>query len=1852
MKQLIFLFAGILFVTFLFSCKKKQEQQPETLDPAYSQYVSSFTGGVISCKSPIRIELALDPRQEVKPGTAVPGKVISLEPKVEGEVQWINSRTLAFVPKGKMKQGASYVVTVALDQLLDVPEKFGTMKFQIKIISQSFHVGDLALKAYDYEANKGQYLTGTIYTADYSENKEVESVVTVKEQNRTLPLLWEHDASGTKHIFTADSLVRGDQPRELTISWNGKSLGEDKEGQEKIELPAIGDFKLVNLQAVQQPEQILVLRFSDPLLPGQDLSGLITVDQSGDFRYQIEANELKVYLPKHLTGDHEVYISGGIRNFQNHPLKDAVTMQAHFEDVRPAVRLVGKGSIIPSSDELIVPFEAVNLKAVDLRVIKILTHNIHQFFQQNNYEDESNLKQVGRMLLQKRIDLQANSFSDLKTWNTYSIDLSNLIDIEPGAIYRIQFRFKKEFSVYGKDRPEEADSVSFLDQIEESQELEREKESWDEPGWYADYYYPDDYDWDKRNDPNNASYFHSDRFVSRNLFATNLAIIAKGGTSLAMKFAVTNLKTTEPEEGVTLKIYDFQKQLLETISTGPDGLAEVQLKNKPFLLVAGKDGQMAYLRLDDGSSLSLSNFDVSGEVVQKGIKGYLYGERGVWRPGDRIYLTFILEDQLDQLPADHPVIFELINPKGQTISRQIKVGGNDGFYCFTAETAPDAPTGNWNALVKIGGQTFSKRIKVETVKPNRLKIDLRFGKDDEVLTQGIAKGKLTAAWLHGGTAKNMKARISVNFSQTKTAFKGYPNYIFNDPAREFSVLEQQVFDDRIDEHGVAILGFEMPEIQSAPGMLNAHFTTRVFEETGDFSIDVKTYVYAPFCSFVGAKLPASDSNWYKTDTTYPLSIVTVDAKGNKIDRKGLEVTVYKVDWRWWWDAGEDNLARYVNDKYRKAVFRGIVNTSEGEASFPVHIKYTNWEDNGRYLIYVKDPVSKHSTGLTVYFSKWGYWAADGMQEASTMLSMKADKEKYRVGEKVSVSIPSGRNGKALVSLENGSEVLDLFWVETTEKNTVFSFETKPEMAPNIFVHVSLIQPHEQTANDAPIRLYGVIPVDVEDPSTHLDPQIKVPLELVPEKEYDIVVSEKAGKAMTYTLAVVDEGLLDLTRFQTPDPWASFYAHEALGVRTWDFYDDVIGAYGARLEKAFAVGGDESLLAAGRRKVNRFEPVVRFIGPFTIDENKSRTHRLSMPNYVGAVRVMVVAGHDGAYGKAEQSVKVQKPVMVLATLPRVLGPGEEVRLPVNVFAMKPEVKDVQVSMTFSELFTVVGADSKQVRFDGIGDRPVDFSLKVAEKTGFAKVKITAKSGNHKASQEIELEVRPSNPRVTNLKEGVISPRESWETKVEAPGMEGTNTARLELSEIPPLNLNMRLNELIRYPHGCIEQVVSGVFPQLLLGQLTEITSERKQEIEGHVRSALAQLARFQLGDGGYGYWPGSPHSSPWGTSYAGHFMLKAEEAGYSLPIGLKEKWLNFQKKSVRSWSRGSSLYVHSDLTQAYRLYTLALARQPEFGAMNRLKEEKNLSLQARWRLAAAYTLAGRPEVGETMISRLSKEITSYRELSGTYGSDLRDKAMIIETLVLLNRKTDAFPLVVELAKHLASGEWMSTQTTAYSLMAVAGFAGNGYPGQGQLNAGVSINGAGMENVTTPKVIWQRDLPLQKNKTATVKIENNTDKYLYARVISDGIPVVGDTTSAQNNLLMEVHYTDMQGQRINPAKVRQGTDLVAEISVRHPGQREAYKELALTTIFPSGWEILNGRLNDVESPLKSDMFDYQDVRDDRVNTYFDLKPGERKTFRILLNAAYEGRFYLPSVQCEAMYDNLIQARRPGKWIEVFR
>ena len=315
-------------------------------------------------------------------------------------------------------------------------------------------------------------------------------------------------------------------------------------------------------------------------------------------------------------------------------------------------------------------------------------------------------------------------------------------------------------------------------------------------------------------------------------------------------------------------------------------------------------------------------------------------------------------------------------------------------------------------------------------------------------------------------------------------------------------------------------------------------------------------------------------------------------------------------------------------------------------------------------------------------------------------------------------------------------------------------------------------------------------------------------------------------------------------------------------------------------------------------------------------------------------------------------------------------------------------------------------------------------------------------------------------------------------------------------------------------------------------------------------------------------------------------------------------------------------------------------------MNRLREYSKTSLSATWRLAAAYALAGKTEVAQAMTNGLSTEVEDYRELSYTFGSDTRDRAMILETLVLLDEQEEAAKLVRFLSERLSSQRWLSTQETAYSLMAIAKYAKSDEVGQ-PLAFLYSVGGQSI-SAGSDLAVMQITLPLTGKQ---VMVENKSEGVLFTRVIRTGQPVAGQEQAASNSLNIQLRYTDRDGQPIDPASLPQGTDFVAEVTVKHPGRRpEYYRELALAQVFPSGWEITNTRMDALSAFNAGSNYTYQDIRDDRVNTFFDLAQGDQHVYRVQLTAAYQGRFYLPAASCEAMYDRSIYARKPGNWVEV--
>lgn len=1846
------------------SCKSNQKDIIPSAE--YAPYVNAYTGGVISQNSTIRIELTqdqpmVDLNQELKDNP------FSFSPSLKGKTYWVSNNTIEFVPEeGALKPGAFYEGTFHLGDFVDVDKKLEEFNFSFRVQERNFsiHTDPITVTATQPDQVT---VTGEIRFSDVVKKEEVEKMLTAgSEKNKSYPIEITQTDHPTRYAFSISQITREAEDYQLEITAKGNPAGIDRTQNESILIPAKNSFRFLSAVRIDQPENGIEIIFSDPVSNTQDLKGLIDVPEVSSSIFQIKENKVFVYFEAGKQNKLTLNIHEGIRNSQDKPLGTSHSISFSELNLKPQVEMATSAAILPDSKSLIIPFRAVNLYAVDLSVIRIFENNVLMFMQNNSLSSANELRRSGRLVYKKTLWLAKDSSKDVHRWEDYSIDLAGLIHQEPGAIYRVILSFRQEYSAYpcgGSENKEMqfADNKSSDNLTKVSGETlsEDDEAVWDTPETY--YYYngsvPMDwsqYRWTERDNPCHPSYYmNSDRIAACNIFASNLGMIVKRNSLNKLWIAVNNILDTKPVAKAQVTIYNFQLQPIGKGETNGEGLVEITPKGVPFIAVAEADKQKAYVRVVDGEEQSVSRFDVGGKDIQKGLKGFIYGERGVWRPGDTLHISFMLEDREKRIPDKHPVALEIYNPRGQFYTKMISTQGTNGFYTFAVPTQADDPTGLWNAYVKVGGTAFHKSLRIETIKPNRLKITLAL----PTILQASSKdvyAPLTSSWLTGATASRLKAKVEMSLSKVNTQFKNYGQYLFNNPATDFTTVRADVFNGVLDAEGRAGVNIQLPVATGAPGMLNATFTTRVFEPGGDASIYSQTVPFSPFTSYVGINLNQPKGKYIETDKDHVFDIVTVNDQGQPVNRSNLEYKIYRISWSWWWENGEESFGTYINNSSITPVASGNLQTTGGKTSFKFRINYPDW---GRYLVYVKDRESGHATGGTVYID-WPDWRGRSNKTDPSgikMLAFSLDKDSYEIGETATAIIPAAAGGRALVSLENGSTVLQQQWLEVSDQgDTKLTFKITPEMAPNVYLHISLLQPHAQTVNDLPIRMYGIAPVFVTNRQTILQPQIKMPEVLRPETDFNVTVSEKSGKPMTYTLAIVDDGLLDLTNFKTPDPWNEFYAREALGIRTWDMYDDVLGASGGRYSSLFSTGGDASLKPADA-KANRFKPVVKFIGPFYLAKGKQQTHTLKLPMYVGSVRAMVVAGQDGAYGNAEKTAFVRTPLMLLSTLPRVLSTQEEITVPVNVFAMENQVKNVTVSLEASGAgVQITGNRQQSLTFDQPGDQLTYFTLKTGSKTGKATIHLTASGNGQQTKETIEIEVRNPNPVVTLRNSQWIEAGQEVELSYTLAGSSSANNqVQLEVSRIPSVDISRRFDFLYNYQHHCTEQLTSKALPLLFVSQFKAVDEQEAEKIKTNVQEAIRQIYARQLPNGGFVYWPGNAVADEWITSYTGMFLTLAQEKGYAVHPNVLNKWKRFQRAAAQNWrmpQEASNWQIwQSELQQAFRLYTLALAGAPEYGAMNRMKEQPGLSIQAKWRLAAAYALTGKMKPAGELVYNAETTVIPYSSMNLIYGSSDRDEAMILETLILMKRDRDALQQAKKVSQNLAQENWFSTQSTAFALIAMGRLAEQL---SGTLDFTWSWNGKQQPAVKSAKAVFEKEIATSP-KSGTVSVKNqgkgalSVDLITRTQLLNDTLPAIAD------NIRLDVKYTDMAGSPISVEDIRQGTDFMSAVTLSNISGTSDYSNLALTHIIPSGWEIYNERMivpeasssnsNEANtSESSASKYTYKDIRDDRVLTYFDLRRGESKTFTVRLQATYAGNFILPAIQCEAMYDAAVQAR----------
>ncbi len=1827
----------VLFIPLFLHCSKEEQSvQQKTEGQAdifldLNEVISKTPPELVSIRSTVELTF----REPVVPdhlsGTVLDKNPFRFEPQIEGYAEWLSPSVLRFVPAETLPAGTevegNLIGKIAFGDQKDV----NNFTFRFKVAEQEV----LSLEG-DFLAvtdiKNSVYYTGKLTFAQPVNPLQLQKDLQFEGPEGKLMLKVKEEHEATEINVMSARLQKNRNGKSYVITLPREYTADKNEWQKTVYLAGIDIFRVLAHMDVTEPmseTSVYALRFSDPIQKDTDLSGYVTMTPEIPFNTRIQGKYLYLEGDFQPGSTYTVTVRKGFPSVYGTRLNESYTTDLRFTNIKPEIQWLSRGTYLPASNNYKLQFKSVNVARAYLTVTEIYPQNIGFFIQRNilgeqgqpdnfrryrfnNTSDYNDLNRVGEEIHTDTLHIT----DEQNRWIHSEMELSDIFKGRSNSVFVIRLQFGKE-DLTGR-------CVTAGDVVQ--------------PG---DLYFADD---DYYSNPCRNGYYYAKGRLSKLLIASNIGLTVKKAADGHHVFA-TDILNARPLPNTDLQLYNYQNKLISTRNTDKNGHA--LFPDEGYYIYGKSMEGIALIKLDH-SPWELNNFDVEGTSASRnGTDVFMYLDRGVHRPGDTVHFSAIIRLNREAPPSKQPVILRVKNPRGQLVLNKRTQSGINGHIYFPIVTGSDDPTGNWTAQVMIGDMVFTKLLRVETVKPNRLKVELDFPRQVKTGVKTLT-GTIKARYLFGAPAAGLRSRVELDLTGKTFSTPYYRDYTFSSPLLEFADRNITISDENFNSNGEATLAYSLPDLSNAPGMVEGIISATVYERGGSYTERKSRTTIYPFGSFTGIENIFKERG-AKTGEQYTLPVVVVDKEGNPLPGHTLKVSVYVNRRHWWWDY--DQRGRKDFREMESTYLTGTTTYKSGTE--PVrHI--VNVEDHGRHYIEVKDITSGHETGMFFYASRWGGTVITGGIPRN-YLEIRSDKNIYQTGDVATVSFETPSSGMACLALEQGSTVLHHRWKPVEDTRMQFTFPITKEMMPNCYASVTLIQPHNQNTNDLPMRIYGIKPIYVEDRKSRMPLTLRVPDELKPKEEFTVAVTSGASQNATCTITIVDEGLLDLTDFKTPSPWDHFFQKIRLGVTTTDNFDDILGILLPDIQKYFSIGGgmfeEERQKRLDRSTVKRFEAVVLFRGPVSLEPGKTKRTTFTMPNYVGSVRIMVVASAGHSYASAEAVVPVKQPLMVLPTVPRIARPGDIFDLPVSVFAMDSTIKTATVALeTSGNLESETGEFSKNISFAEPGEQDTRFRLNVKDHIGAETIIVKAASGSHTADYTVHLPVSSPNPYYTEVRDTTIEGKQSIVFVAEKFGLEGTNSAKLAVSRLPDIQLDKRYNYLLRYPYGCIEQTVSAALPQLFLAGLIDLKPHQQAALTDHINTTITQLNRYQL-DRGFAFWPlsdyGASRYSEWGTSYAGHFLLLAREQGFHVPENLFNHWLDDARRHAKKVNTINHRY------QTYRLFLLALSGNTNMGAMNMVRENylDELDALSRKFLAAAYFLSGRQSVAKSIDDGSSARLLSYREQGGTYGSDLRDRALMSYLCLEMDDQRQAASLLQQVAKDFRPGSWYSTQETAVSILAIGSYYRNVPFTGGDVAFRVSMSGYDETFVLKG---YQKQIELKDRWNEKIRITNEHTDPVFATLFTEGVPVKDRIKSGNKGIEIKRRFFDENGLPATVESRSQGNAFWVTYTITNTLSSRV-EELALSSVFPSGWEIINPRMSDAPAPswlrnMGTTNGEYMDIRDDRVNWFFDLNPGKRAVFAIKVNPTFRGIFTLPPVVCEAMYTPEFFARIASGRVEV--
>lgn len=1372
----------------------------------------------------------------------------------------------------------------------------------------------------------------------------------------------------------------------------------------------------------------------------------------------------------------------------------------------------------------------------------------------------------------------------------------------------------------------------------------------------------------------------------RRLLLTDMQLIVKRratapGDAWSRRYSawVVNSHTGQPVRGVALALSRQSGHKLAECRTGADGGCALETSGKadddsaPFVVIATKGSDFTYLKFSDLHT-STGDSAVYGEAWHEAQPYRLaaYADRGVYRPGETAHLVGIVrgEDHLAP-PKGLPVEIEIDDPKGRTLFRRTLKSNAAGLVSFDPKFADFATTGHYTARFLVGKQLVGTHgFSVESFVPERMKVAVK-GAKTALLAGDAAPFEVTASYLFGGSAKGSAVSLSCSVAPFRFTVKGLADYTFGLASlTDARPLDLGTVAGKLGESGTLRLGCPVEGRMGGfafAGRLQARASV---QEAGSGRATTATgsVVLHPAPYYIGLR---ADSK--RAEPGQPLRIEgrIVDWDGNPVPTANFELDVQlsRIVGQYGWSYDERrgrelwrHTTRSESDGQRRVKVVGGVFRFELVPS----------QASEGYLVAVGAGLSsKARTELRLSGARAAYdWGWDLSDSGSTYTNGPAAPtgitlqlpEIVSVEQGITGSFKAPYAGRALLTLETDG-VESARWLDVKPGLNSFHLPLS-RFTPNVYVSVFVIKdPHlESRKAYLPDRAFGARSVRIR-PARYTQPlSLSVPKTLRPHQTLTVAVDlgRRDIEETFVTVAAVDQGILSLTRFESPDPTRQIFARRGLGVETFDTIGWALKLADAQSRKA--TGGGRAL---GKGAAKPVKPVALWSGLVPVDRATGKAQvEFEVPQYRGALRIMVVSVSAQRIGHASAEVVVRDPLVLQTTLPRFMTGGDIADVPVFLTNMSGKPRTVRVSVTAHTLdgvaengdaIALVGDREQTVELaEGVSARLI-FKVKALRQFGGARLEVRAESGALISHDSVEIPLRPAGSSERQLEVVELTPGAEIElTAGLSNWAPGSTRSSLWVTTIDHAEAFDHLRFLVQYPHGCVEQTTSSSRPLLFVGNLLRRSAPDlvgEAGVAPMVQHGIDRLLSMQTPSGGLGYWPGAREPDAWGTAYATHFLLEARAKRYRVPeqrLGQILSWIERTLDRDDSTERYANAYMHFVLAKAgraRRAQALALAEGLPAHPKGRQAERAYL-------LKAAIYLSGDRRF-EADLRRLdTSPIANDRHTGGSFYSDQRRRGFMLGLYLDLFGPEGARPMADLIAAKLRrpSGRY-TTQELVWSVTGLGKWA--------QAEAIASASQAVL------RVDGEPMSPLNEEGHGTFMVARSSERKLVLTVPKDapkGLKVYlgtegvrpGVATTITEGLQIERTWLDATGAPIDPSAIALGALVYARLSLTNVTEDDL-TNLALVDRFPAGFEVENPRLGRGQQPGWVEPsaqwgIDHMNIRDDRLEVFGALESKGRVEVIYALRAVTAGQFSAPPVQAEAMYDPAIRARSGAGDVQI--